>query len=439
MFGSRTGTATRRYYEILEVAHDASAEDIKKAYRKLALQHHPDKGGSTERFKEVSTAYNVLSDPHKRSIYDSYGEEGLSFLDSGMFGEEGGEFLPVLLDPRFMGCVLLMVVILLGLIVLQPVFLVLKIDGVVHWQWSVVLVPLWIMLAPPSLYSICSPLAHSASSSSSALGRFRAFVFSLQTFLVVVFFAFLCAHLDGDARLSQWSYVKVFSPLLALEGLGLLKRFVQYGRLSYHSYISELQNNEPAQGRTAYLGLGYVGFLLRKFFWFLHRAWFLVFLIVKLDEVVDWSWWVNAAPILSALCLGTVLRIADSVLTMRAAHNGTPQEEEERTGMKSIMYCTSVATVLMSAVVIIVVCLLAARLNHDENYRLVIIFIPIFIVLGLVLCCCMCCVPCICCVMRNAPVAPDSERGEYLNPFMDIGSEYLSQRQRPLIEYNPQP
>jgi len=71
----------RDYYEVLEVSKTSSSEEIKKSYRKLALQHHPDrnKGNkeSEEKFKEAAEAYEVLSDPEKRQIYDRYGHEGL--------------------------------------------------------------------------------------------------------------------------------------------------------------------------------------------------------------------------------------------------------------------------------------------------------------------------------------------------------------------------
>src|SRR4029077_9787698 len=71
----------RDYYEVLEVAKGASADDIKKAYRKAALKFHPDKNpGNPEaetRFKECAEAYEVLSDPQKKARYDQYGHEGL--------------------------------------------------------------------------------------------------------------------------------------------------------------------------------------------------------------------------------------------------------------------------------------------------------------------------------------------------------------------------
>ncbi|XP_068196898.1 dnaJ homolog subfamily B member 6a [Antennarius striatus] len=81
------------YYQVLAVRRDASAEDIKKAYRKLALRWHPDKNPENKeeaekKFKELSEAYEVLSDANKRSIYDRYGKEGLTGNGTG----SGGHF-----------------------------------------------------------------------------------------------------------------------------------------------------------------------------------------------------------------------------------------------------------------------------------------------------------------------------------------------------------
>ena len=81
------------YYEILEVSREASLEEIRTAYRRLALQYHPDKNPgdqvAEDRFKQISEAYQVMADPEKRQLYDLYGAAGLAGLDvSGFSGFE---------------------------------------------------------------------------------------------------------------------------------------------------------------------------------------------------------------------------------------------------------------------------------------------------------------------------------------------------------------
>ena len=103
---------TQKFYDLLGCTKEANDADIKKAFRKAAMTHHPDKGGDPEKFKEISKAYEVLSDPEKKQLYDEYGEEGLEgggggggaagmdifdLFGGGMFGGGGGR------DPRSRG------------------------------------------------------------------------------------------------------------------------------------------------------------------------------------------------------------------------------------------------------------------------------------------------------------------------------------------------
>jgi molecular chaperone DnaJ len=117
-------SSKRDYYEILGVKKSATADDLKRAYRELALRHHPDrvsqdrKKDAEEKFKEISEAYAVLSDPQKRALYDQYGHSGIDqkyayedlyrgtdfgsiFEGMGEFGLGGGFFENIFGDLGF--------------------------------------------------------------------------------------------------------------------------------------------------------------------------------------------------------------------------------------------------------------------------------------------------------------------------------------------------
>ena len=84
------------YHKILDVSRDASEEELKKSYRKLALKYHPDRNPNDpmaeKKFRKVTEAYNVLRDPEKRSLYDRYDHDGLQ--DAGFQGFGDNEMYP---------------------------------------------------------------------------------------------------------------------------------------------------------------------------------------------------------------------------------------------------------------------------------------------------------------------------------------------------------
>ena len=96
----------KNYYDILGVDKKATQDDIKKAFRKLAQKHHPDKGGDEAMFKEITEAYSVLGDDRKRREYDNYGQTfqggaGPQGFDFSGFGQGGAQFAEFDLSDLF--------------------------------------------------------------------------------------------------------------------------------------------------------------------------------------------------------------------------------------------------------------------------------------------------------------------------------------------------
>ena len=91
-FGASAGPRADNegYYRDLGLSRDASAADVKRAYRRLAIKFHPDKGGDPDQFKAINTAYSVLSDAAKRRLYDAYGVAGVEGAQAGAGGGGAG-------------------------------------------------------------------------------------------------------------------------------------------------------------------------------------------------------------------------------------------------------------------------------------------------------------------------------------------------------------
>jgi molecular chaperone DnaJ len=83
--------AKRDYYEVLGVPKSASADEIKKAFRKAAIEHHPDRGGDETKFKEINEAYEVLKDTDKRKRYDQFGHAGVGGASGDPFAGSYGQ------------------------------------------------------------------------------------------------------------------------------------------------------------------------------------------------------------------------------------------------------------------------------------------------------------------------------------------------------------
>lgn len=137
------------YYEELGVEPSATAEELKKAYRKCSLRLHPDRGGDAESFARMKNMYDVLSDPSKRKMYDRYGPDVVKMMDGDMSGSPMAFVTSLRKRDR---ALLVAVFTALSLIVLAfPILLSLRWDAEEDdeepYSWAVAFIPLWLLEA----------------------------------------------------------------------------------------------------------------------------------------------------------------------------------------------------------------------------------------------------------------------------------------------------
>jgi len=156
------------YYQLLDVPHNANADDIKKAYRKRSLQLHPDKlkqrgmkyqgqviteEEARSRFQEMKQAYDTLSDPKKRQIYDALGQKGIDFVNNPSHAYDPHVLMNNLANSSVFDRAKLMMLVLIffGLVLLQPIVICAKVDQMLaesgslqDSSWVAILVPFWL-------------------------------------------------------------------------------------------------------------------------------------------------------------------------------------------------------------------------------------------------------------------------------------------------------
>ncbi|DAZ95656.1 TPA: hypothetical protein N0F65_002453 [Lagenidium giganteum] len=240
--------ASMVYYDLLGIEADATPEQIKKAYRKKALQLHPDKRGNTpeaqEEFTRMKQAYDVISDPQKREVYDQSGEDGVKLMEN--FGNMSPEEMSMALF-RSMGaigvrgkCLLIMAVtFLFSFFLIIPIFWCLRVNKTVTWDWAVVFIPMWIL---DTIYYCCLGCSYVSADASMdpedkkhqrpALLKLYKF---LKALLILVLQVFLAMKLNGDI---SWSVKEVLLPYFVFDGLTFVETIIS-SVLGYHMLTKE--------------------------------------------------------------------------------------------------------------------------------------------------------------------------------------------------------
>ncbi|KAL1917540.1 uncharacterized protein VTP21DRAFT_3933 [Calcarisporiella thermophila] len=398
---------TTHLYEVLGVPKTSSSDEIKRAYRRLALLYHPDKNpGAGEQFKAINHAYEILGDNKKRRIFDKYGEMGVNMLGS----------LP-LFDPEFesMFCAISIIFtffIILGILFL--VFVVTKVDGSVRWNWTTVFVPVWIFIAVIAIVIFPSTLKlwlesdeaeveeeeeSLEESSSDTDGQFRrgmgdkskrraSFVRNYTIPIYFLLFCFLAIFIALRAdNVIDWPTALVLSPYFVLEGILFLNKLASY-LFAIRVLDSHEQQERMSGTDEEYPSFG-IGVKL-LFLWNTFDAWALrvvqsILITLRIDNFILCSWGIVFIP-LYIWGLKLVLGIAFLYIKLRYL----PQEMAIQG--KTAIVILAVMFGMGGSLFYTTIWLLTSFLDGG-SVPLAIVFIPMFIVLGLICCCTGCCFP----------------------------------------------
>lgn len=430
----------KKLYAVLRVEPTATADEIKRSYRRLALQLHPDKSNREEDaqlFREVNAAWEILGDEKLRSIYDRHGMPGIEMYRQ--FGDSLGVFLTPEAEGMIMTgfCFLSFLVLFVSLF---PIFIALKGDGVVDWSWAVVFVPVWIIdvfafLIIVSRYFLWksdnrnnqndSPNAGGDAATASDDGSeterkddFQDYLLGakrvLEWALFVLFQIFLVIKLDGVV---SWQWAAVFAPWFCLEGLNWLNLCVQYIFIISSPLREETENDSSSLASTRYYTFPQKLVVLFEIFhvWLL-RVILAILIVLNADIIITVSWAVVFIPVFIQFGIMLFAPIMTYVYNRRTWLASA--QDDRKFAMKAMVISRTVVTVVLGTLFFAMLGMFIARLDMSNYYSLSAILTPLFVLLGLTFCCVCCCLPCS--FMAQMP-EPDTEASQSTRPPHDFG------------------
>jgi DnaJ domain/Transmembrane Fragile-X-F protein len=332
------------FYQLLGLERDASHEDIKRAYKRQSLQMHPDKlaqrgqkvtEADQAKFTRMKEAYECLSDPHKRETYDTIGERGMKWLEE-----------PFSMDPQELAHnfakssaldrskIFAIFVVIAIAVLLLPLLVCLHIDGVfgANASWMATLTPLWIwnviLLAYHVRIIMMGPIQrpeHIPPEEWVDPLPMKKRIFSMARFTLIVLFELLVALRLDKILTCKWTFV--FVPLFIWEATTLYKRWplarmrivtvedleIALGKpfaeftAAEKELIGKRYSVVPSTSSPDFEAAQKLKSRARQdMMKSLVRLVFVALLLVQIDGVIDWNWWLVFTPfwiMTVAICL----------------------------------------------------------------------------------------------------------------------------------------
>ncbi|KAG0002649.1 hypothetical protein BGZ80_007487 [Entomortierella chlamydospora] len=390
---------TVHLYEALEVPKTATQDEIKKAYRRLALRYHPDKVNPAEvpdhetKFREIAAAYEVLSDPKKRQVYDKYGMMGVQMAGTDI----GAQLIEI---ESFLCTIFVALSVLLALAIIFFSFLAVRLDNKVNWNYYVVFIPVWILdfilLAMVVIQATqpvnideeddqeenedgdTTPMAQEERKANKLKGLKRQRIMgsgiALIIILLVIAFQVLIVKKANDP--SSISGPAVFTPYFILEAILVIYAIIKLTvRLRSEAYA-----DVPLKKKLIVVFEG--------LWWKVIRLALAILIMYRIDDRITCSWGVVFIP-LYLVGLKYLIQIIASYRSYSKMDN--PEMKQQGQALSIVL---GVVFVVVGSISYVLIGLLAAKLD-GHSYSIARVLVPVFVTLGILLCCSGCCLPCL--------------------------------------------
>mmetsp|Transcript_56004 Transcript_56004/g.103610 ORF Transcript_56004/g.103610 Transcript_56004/m.103610 type:complete len:454 (-) Transcript_56004:4-1365(-) len=399
-----------KLYDLLEVGTTATDADLRRAYRKLALRLHPDKGGNPDEFKRMKDAYDVLSDPHKRNLYDKYGPEVVGILE----GNASPTLVMMALARVGMveRCCFLCLLVSLFLIILSPLILLsLRWDQSVMLPWFVVFAPLWVFQIA-SLCLVCTcvqvpPPDEEEEAEDEMRRMYHDRVQQAQEVRLVAGASLLYAMVAEVAialKLQGSLDISWFWVLLpwALTETTLL--FVHVRRAPMHFVAVNPEAAAAAEARgSVWKSPEFWTFLLHAVLWGCVRLLTYFLVAARGDNILQGSWMMCAIP----LTVGEIIEVTQACMRSVRQRRGHASSEDARQGADEDEGAGAEGCVTCIVAVFWLSIFYCAAFKLDgSRLSAFLVFSPIFTCMGAI----ACCFACVACSLSPERVSEESAR-----------------------------